>query len=158
MKRHDQAWCFLQGLAKERPGLKAAQRQLQHEHVQLLKNKAATQGKLAELQQKAVDVPMLKFGQVQILHIVCGLCMLWPAFALGNWPLDCIMSSSASIGWSLIAASRLHRSAPNAALYPIWIGLDRQRVMEACLIMCICMQPLCVPAYTELVRTVHISQ
>ena len=136
--------------------MKAAQRQLQHEHVQLLKNKAATQGKLAELHQKAVDVPMLKFGQVQILHIVCGLCMLWPAFALGNWPLDCIMSSSASIGWSLITASGLHRSVPHVALYRIWIGLDRQRVMEACLIMCTCMQPMCVPAYTELVRTVHI--
>lgn len=54
----------LQELADERTELKAAQRQLRHEHVQLLKDKTATQQKLAELQQKAVDVQMLKFGQV----------------------------------------------------------------------------------------------
>ncbi|KAL0027158.1 hypothetical protein WJX79_011044 [Trebouxia sp. C0005] len=57
-------------LAEERAGLKAAQRQLQHEHVQLLKNKAATQDKLAELQQKAVDVQMLKFGQIIDLDLL----------------------------------------------------------------------------------------
>jgi len=109
-------------LAEERAGLKAAQRQLQHEHVQLLKNKAATQDKLAELQQKAIDVQMLKFGQVYILRIVCGLCMLWPTFALGNCPSDCITASPASIGW-LVTTSRRHRSIPHAALYPIWLGL-----------------------------------
>ena len=114
----------MQELAEERAGLKAAQRQLQHEHVQLLKNKAATQDKLAELQQKAIDVQMLKFGQVYILHIAYGLCMLSPAFALGNWPLDCIMSSSASISWRLATASRLHMSIAHAALHRIWIGLD----------------------------------
>ena len=54
----------LQELAEERNELRAAQRQLRHEHVQLLRGKAATQDRLAELQQKALDVQMLKFGQV----------------------------------------------------------------------------------------------
>ncbi|KAL3160143.1 hypothetical protein ABBQ32_010912 [Trebouxia sp. C0010 RCD-2024] len=60
----------VQELADERTELKAAQRQLRHEHVQLLKDKTATQQKLAELQQKAVDVQMLKFGQVIDLDIL----------------------------------------------------------------------------------------
>ena len=54
----------MQELAEERSELKAGQRQLLREHVQLLKDKAASQAKLAELQQKAKDVQMLKFGQV----------------------------------------------------------------------------------------------
>ncbi len=47
--------------------------------MQLLKDKAATQDKLAELQQKAVDVQMLKFGQVLspgrvVRKVSCGIC------------------------------------------------------------------------------------
>lgn len=60
-------WGFVQELAEERAELKAAQRQLRHEHVQLLKDKDASQAKLEELRQKAVDVQMLKFGQVRPL-------------------------------------------------------------------------------------------
>lgn len=59
---------MLQELADERSELKLAQQQLRHEHVQLLKDKTATQAKLAELQQKATDVQMLKFGQVSCRH------------------------------------------------------------------------------------------
>ena len=64
-----------QELAEERGELKAAQRQLRHEHVQLLKDKAATQEKLTELQQKAVDVQMLKFGQVGPLTVLGTISM-----------------------------------------------------------------------------------
>ena len=60
----------MQELAEERSELKAGQRQLRHEHVQLLKDKAASQAKLAELQQKAKDVQMLKFGQVPYTYIL----------------------------------------------------------------------------------------
>lgn len=59
---------MLQELADERAELKAAQRQLRHEHVQLVKDKTATEQKLTELQQKAVEVQMLKFGQVSCNH------------------------------------------------------------------------------------------
>lgn len=65
---HDCISCVMQELAEERSELKAGQRQLRHEHVQLLKDKAASQAKLAELQQKAKDVQMLKFGQVPQTH------------------------------------------------------------------------------------------
>ena len=65
----------MQELAEERSELKAAQRQLRHEHVQLLKDKAATQEKLSELQQKAVDVQMLKFGQVGPLTVLGTVSM-----------------------------------------------------------------------------------
>ena len=61
---------MVQELADERSELKSAQHQLRQEHVQLLKDKTATQAKLAELQQKAVDVQMLKFGQVGSLRCV----------------------------------------------------------------------------------------
>lgn len=37
--------------------------------MQLLKDKTASQAKLAELQQKTVDVQMLKFGQVGVLAV-----------------------------------------------------------------------------------------
>lgn len=63
-------WCLMysiggwQVLADERAELKAGQRQLRHEHVQLLKERVASQAKLAQLHQKAKDVQMLKFGQV----------------------------------------------------------------------------------------------
>ena len=77
----NQNCCLDQELADDRHELKAAQRQLRHEHAQLVKDKAATQDKLAELQQKAVDVQMLKFGQVRASKtwqkLAFALCIWW---------------------------------------------------------------------------------
>ena len=81
----------MQELAGERAELKAAQRQLRHEHVQLLKDKATTQDKLAELQQKAVDVQMLKFGQVLLIPLGLPIAA-FPAAVLGCFWVQRLLS------------------------------------------------------------------
>lgn len=50
-------------LEEEKAGLRKQQRQLKKEHVQLLKAKKAKEEKLGELEQRAREVQLLKFGQ-----------------------------------------------------------------------------------------------
>lgn len=53
-----------QELDQEKADLRAKQKALKKEHLQLLRDKRAKEARVSELEAKAYDVQMLKFGQV----------------------------------------------------------------------------------------------
>ena len=55
----------LQELDQEKADLRAKQKALKKEHLQLLRDKRAKEARVSELEAKAYDVQMLKFGQVR---------------------------------------------------------------------------------------------
>eukprot|EP00891_Asterochloris_glomerata_P004431 jgi/Astpho2/4431/Aster-x1240 len=60
----------VQELSAERAALKQSQHELRKQHLQLLRDKAAQQKQLQELQQRVIDVQMLKFGKIIDLDVL----------------------------------------------------------------------------------------
>ncbi|KAK9811670.1 hypothetical protein WJX72_008037 [[Myrmecia] bisecta] len=60
----------IQELGGEKGDLRQAQQELKREHIQLLRDLRTKQQKVAELEARAVDVQMLKFGQIIDLDVL----------------------------------------------------------------------------------------
>ena len=60
----------VQGLIQEKAALRRQQKELRKEHVQLNRDKRAKEAKIVELEKKAKDVQMLKFGQIIDLDVL----------------------------------------------------------------------------------------
>lgn len=57
-------------LEEEKAGLRAAHKELRRQHAALLRDKADKEARVAELEARAHDVQMLKFGQVIDLELL----------------------------------------------------------------------------------------
>ena len=79
--------------------MKQSQRELRKQHLQLLRDKAAQQKQLQELQQRVIDVQMLKFGKV-------GSCIT----SIDSFILPTNVDDKCSMGVATLPSSRAHQT------------------------------------------------